>query len=53
MGINLVVTCKFAQTSMESTMYWAFALVGSMLAALVLCTYVPSTVMWLPHLLGY
>ena len=52
-GINLVVTCKFAQTSMESTMYWAFSLVAVMLAALFLCTYVPATVMWLPHMLGY
>ena len=52
-GINLVVTCKFAQTSMESTMYWAFSLVAVMLAALFLCTYVPATVMWLPHVLGY
>ena len=34
-------------------MYWAFSLVAVMLAALFLCTYVPVTVMWLPHLLGY
>ncbi|OZI71587.1 TRAP transporter large permease [Bordetella genomosp. 12] len=52
-GLNLVVTCKFAETSMESTTYWAFALVLTMVAVLVLCTFVPSTVMWLPHALGY
>ena len=52
-GLNLVVTCKFAETSMESTTYWAFALVLFMLSVLMLCTFVPSVVMWLPRALGY
>ena len=52
-GLNLVVTCKFAGTSMESTTYWAFALVLAMMSVLVLCTFVPSVVMWLPRALGY
>ena len=52
-GLNLVVTCKFAETSMESTTYWAFALVLCMVAVLALCTFFPSVVMWLPHALGY
>jgi len=52
-GLNLVVTCKFAETSMESTTYWAFALVLCMVAVLALCTFVPSVVLWLPRTLGY
>ncbi len=52
-GLNLVVTCKFADTSMESTTYWAFALVLFMVAVLALCTFVPQTVLWLPKALGY
>ena len=52
-GLNLVVTCKFAETSMESTTYWAFALVLFMASVLALCTFVPSVVMWLPRALGY
>lgn len=52
-GINLVVTCKFANTSMESTTYWAFALVLFMASVLMLCTFVPPVVMWLPRALGY
>lgn len=52
-GLNLVVTCKFAGTSMESTTYWAFMLVLAMASVLLLCTFWPPVVMWLPHLLGY
>ena len=52
-GVNLVVTCKFAGTSMESTTYWAFMLVLAMASVLLLCTFWPPVVMWLPRLLGY
>ena len=52
-GLNLVVTCRFAGTSMESTTYWAFMLVLFMIAVLLLCTFVPGVVMWLPRALGY
>ena len=52
-GLNLVETCKFAETSMESTTYWAFALVLAMLSVLLLCTFVPGVVLWLPRWPGY
>lgn len=52
-GLNLVVTCRFAGTSIESTTYWAFVMVLFMVAVLLVCTFAPSTVMWLPHALGY
>ncbi|WP_038216697.1 TRAP transporter large permease [Xenophilus azovorans] len=52
-GLNLVVTCRLAGTSIESTTYWAFALVLAMLAVLLLCTFAPQVVLWLPRALGY
>jgi tripartite ATP-independent transporter DctM subunit len=52
-GLNLVVTCRFAGTSMESTTYWAFALVLAMLTVLLVCTFIPQIVLWLPRALGY
>ncbi len=52
-GINLIVTCRFAATSMESTTYWAFALVLAMVAAILACTFWPGLVMALPRALGY
>ena len=52
-GLNLVVTCKLANASMESTTRWAFALALFMLAVLLLCTFVPAVSLWLPKALGY
>lgn len=52
-GLNLVVTCKFAETSIESTFYWACTLAVCMVAILLLCSYAPSVVMWLPRAMGY
>ena len=53
MGLNLVVTCKLANASMESTTRWAFALALFMLAVLLLCTFAPAVSLWLPKALGY
>lgn len=52
-GVNLLVTCRITKTSMESTVYWSLWLVASLIVILLLCTFVPGIVMWLPHLLGY
>ena len=52
-GLNLVVTCKLANASMESTTRWAFALALFMLAVLLLCTFAPAVSLWLPKALGY
>jgi C4-dicarboxylate transporter DctM subunit len=52
-GVNLLVTCRFAKTSMESTTYWSLWVVAVMIAVLLLCTFVPEIALWLPHTLGY
>ena len=52
-GLNLVVTCKFAGTTIEATGYWAAMMALCMIAVLLLCTYVPQLVLWLPRALGY
>src|SRR5690606_2662386 len=51
--LNLVVTCKIAGTSIESTTRWAFWLVGFMGVVLVLVTLFPQITLWLPRTLGY
>lgn len=52
-GLNLVVTSRIARTSLESTTYWSCVLALFMTAVLLLCTFVPSVVLWLPRALGY
>lgn len=52
-GLNLVVTARIARTSLESTSYWAMVLATFMVALLLLCTFVPGVVLWLPRVLGY
>lgn len=52
MAVNLMVTCKIAGTSMESTVPWVIWFVLSMTAALLLITFVPELVLFLPRLAG-
>ncbi|MCC7281594.1 MAG: TRAP transporter large permease [Acetobacteraceae bacterium] len=52
MAINLMVTCKIANCSMESTVPWVIWFVLSMTAALLLVTFVPELVLFLPRMLG-
>ncbi|MCP1679498.1 tripartite ATP-independent transporter DctM subunit [Kerstersia gyiorum] len=52
-GLNLVVTARIARTSLESTTYWAVMLSLFMVLLLLLCTFVPQVVLWLPRALGY
>jgi tripartite ATP-independent transporter DctM subunit len=51
-GLNLVVTCRIANTSLESTTYWAFSLAMGMLLVLAVVTLDASCVLWLPRYLG-
>jgi len=52
MAINLMVTCKIADCSMESTIPWVIWFVLSMLAVLLLITFVPELVLFLPRRMG-
>lgn len=53
LGVNLMVTCRLAGVSMESTVPWVLWMVGAMAGAMVLVTFVPEVALWLPRHLGY
>jgi tripartite ATP-independent transporter DctM subunit len=53
MAVNLMVTSKIAGISMESTVPWVLWMVLAMTTMLLVVTFVPEIVLWLPRLLGY
>jgi len=53
LGVNLMVTCKLAGVSMESTIKWVIWLVVVMAGTMLLVTFVPEIALWLPRKLGY
>jgi TRAP-type C4-dicarboxylate transport system permease large subunit len=52
-AVNLMVTCRLAGIPMESTIVWCLWLVGAMTAMLLVLTFVPEIVLFLPRALGY
>jgi tripartite ATP-independent transporter DctM subunit len=52
-AVNLMVTCRLAGIPMESTLGWCLWLVGAMTAMLLVLTFVPEIVLFLPRWLGY
>jgi TRAP-type C4-dicarboxylate transport system permease large subunit len=52
-GVNLMVTCRLAGVSMESTLPWVVWMFVAMTSVLLLITFVPEIVLWLPRVLGY
>ena len=52
-AVNLMVTCRLAGIPMESTIGWCLWLVGAMTAMLLVLTFVPEIVLFLPRSLGY
>ncbi len=52
-AVNLMVTCRLAGITIESTIGWCLWLVGAMTAMLLLMTFVPEIVLFLPRWLGY
>jgi C4-dicarboxylate transporter DctM subunit len=53
MAVNLMVTSKIARISMESTVPWVLWMVLAMTTMLLVVTFVPEIVLWLPRVLGY
>ena len=53
LAVNLMVSCKIANTSMESTIPWVFWMIIAMFVSLALVVVFPSIALWLPHVLGY
>lgn len=52
-AVNLMVTTRIANVSMESTIGWSLWFIFSMMAALVLVILFPGLALWLPEVLGY
>ena len=52
-AVNLMVTCRLAGIPMESTLGWCAWLVAAMTAMLLVLTFVPEIVLFLPRWLGY
>jgi len=52
MAVNLMVSCRIAGVSMESTIPWASWLVLAMLVALALVIAFPGIALWLPRTMG-
>jgi len=52
-AVNLMVTCRLAGIPIESTIKWCAWLVGAMTALLLVLTFVPEIVLFLPRYLGY
>jgi tripartite ATP-independent transporter DctM subunit len=53
LGVNLMVTCRMAGVSMESTIPWVLWMVAAMAGTMFLVTFVPEIALWLPRTLGY
>ncbi len=53
LGVNLMVTCRMAGISMESTIPWVIWMVLGMAGTMLLVTFVPELALWLPRTLGY
>jgi C4-dicarboxylate transporter DctM subunit len=52
-AVNLIVTSKIAEVSMESTVKWVGWVILAMVAAMILVILVPGIALWLPEALGY
>jgi tripartite ATP-independent transporter DctM subunit len=52
-AVNLMITCRLAGVTMESTTAWVLWFVGAMTGVLLLLTFVPEIVLFLPRWLGY
>lgn len=52
-AVNLMVTCRVAGITIESTLVWCTWLVLAMTAMLLVLTFVPQIVLFLPRWLGY
>jgi tripartite ATP-independent transporter DctM subunit len=52
-AVNLMVTCRIAGVSIESTIGWCAWLVAAMSAMLLVLTFVPEIVLFVPRWLGY
>jgi TRAP-type C4-dicarboxylate transport system permease large subunit len=52
MAVNLMVSCRIAGVSMESTVPWVIWLVLAMTLSAVAVMSVPDLALWLPRVMG-
>jgi tripartite ATP-independent transporter DctM subunit len=52
MAVNLMVSCRIANVSMESTIPWVVWMILAMFAALALVVAFPGIALWLPQAMG-
>jgi TRAP-type C4-dicarboxylate transport system permease large subunit len=52
MAVNLMVSCRIAGVSMESTVPWVIWLVLAMLLSAVAVMTFPDLALWLPRVMG-
>ncbi|MBY0336915.1 MAG: TRAP transporter large permease [Acetobacteraceae bacterium] len=52
MAVNLMVSCRIARVSMESTIPWVVWMILAMFAALALVVAFPDIALWLPRVTG-
>ncbi len=52
-AVNLMITCRLAGVTMESTTAWVLWFVAAMTRVFLLLTFVPEIVLFLPRALGY
>ena len=53
LAVNLMVSCRIAQVSMESTIPWVFWMILAMFWALAMVVAIPDIALWLPRVSGY
>jgi len=52
MAVNLMVSCRIAGVSMESTIPWVIWMILAMFVALALVVVFPGIALWLPRVMG-
>lgn len=52
LGLNLLITQSIAKVPMREVVWASLPIVGIVLCVLLVITFVPQTVLWLPHVMG-
>jgi len=52
LGLNLLITQSIAKVPMRDVLWASLPIVGIVLSVLLVITFVPQTVLWLPHAMG-
>jgi TRAP-type C4-dicarboxylate transport system permease large subunit len=53
MAVNLLVTARIANVTVEQTARWALWFVAALLVALIIVAIFPATALWAPEAFGF